>query len=160
MARIKPSGGRTFSKTCLVRNHEDRGRQAIVREGRANSRVALIGPDGLTLDGGVKVPTSDLVDCIRPVDDLPSIEEAAVPGVVGDRGTITIPSDFRRALRLRPGSPVLIEMRGDEIRIQPAEIKPRGAGATASLDDLVARITPENRHEEISTGPARGREAE
>ena len=159
MANVKPSGGHTFSKTCLVRDQEDQGRQAILREGRENSWVAPIGPDGLTMDGGVKIPTSELVD-VRPVDDAPLARETSVPGVMGDRGTITIPSDFRRALRLRPGSPVLIEMRDDEIRIQPAEIKPRDSGATTSLDDLVARITPENRHEEISTGPACGLEVE
>ena len=73
--------------------------------------------------------------------------------IVGDLGTITVPSDFPRALGLVPGSGVSIELRGDEIRIRP-----RGLAVDESLDDPVARITPENRHEEISTGPPVGRE--
>jgi antitoxin MazE len=157
MPRVKASGGRTFSKTCLVRGREGEGRKAILVSKRENTRIAPIGADGLTMDGSEKVPTSELVD-VQPVIEASPETDAPIPGVMGDRGTVTIPSEIRRRLRLQAGSPVLIEIRGDEIRIQPAEIRPRGVGATESLDDLVARITPENRHEEISTGPARGRE--
>ena len=52
----------SFRKTCLVRGREVEGRKAILRQGTKNSRVAPIGPDGLTMDGGKKVPTSDLLD--------------------------------------------------------------------------------------------------
>jgi antitoxin component of MazEF toxin-antitoxin module len=62
-------------------------------------------------------------------------------------------------LRLRPGSHVLIDQRDGEIRIRPSVLKPRDSlEATPDLDELVASITPENRHEEILTGPAVGRE--
>ena len=155
MPSIKASGGRTYSKTCLIRGREPEGRKAILVRARDNTRVAPIGPDGLTLDGSEKVPTSDLVD-VQPVADSRPVDDLPIPGVMSERGAITIPSEYRRRLRLRAGSPVLIEIRGDSILIQPAEVRPRSA---ASLDELLSRVTSENIHTETSTGDAVGREA-
>ena len=73
MARLpKPSGGRTFSKTCLIRGREAEGRWAILKPGTHNTSVARIGPDGLTTDERDKVSSTDVVD-IRPVTALPPI---------------------------------------------------------------------------------------
>jgi antitoxin MazE len=158
MPKVKASGGRTFSKTCLVKGRESEGRKAILVSKRENTRIAPIGPDGLTLDGSEKVLTSDLVD-VRPVVEVSPETEAPIPGVMGDRGTVTIPSEIRRRLRLHAGSPVLIEVRGDLIVIQPAEIRPRKAMESRSLDELLAGVTPENLHDEVSTGGVTGQES-
>jgi hypothetical protein len=94
MSKVKASGGRTFSKTCLVHGREGEGRKAILVSKRENTRIAPIGPDGLTMDGSEKVPTSDLVD-VQPVIELPRFPEGPIPGIMGDRGTVTIPSEIR-----------------------------------------------------------------
>ena len=153
----KPSGGRTFSRTCLIRGREAEGRWAILKPGPLNTSVARIGPDGLTTDERDKVSTTEVVD-IRPVTASPPVPVGPVAGVVGDRGTVTLPADLRRYLRLQPGSPILIEERGGEIVIRPADIVPRRSGADPTLDALLAGVTAENRHDEVPTGPAIGRE--
>jgi antitoxin MazE len=158
MSKVKASGGRAFSKTCLLNGRESEGRKAILVSKRDNTRVAPIGPDGLTLDGSEKVPTSDLVD-VRLVVEVSRDSNALVPGVMGDRGTITIPSEIRRHLRLHAGSPVLIEVRGDLIVIHPAEIRPRKAKESRSLEELLEDVTPDNLHGEVSTGGMTGRES-
>jgi antitoxin MazE len=159
MPKVKASGGRTFSKTCLIRGREGEGRKAILVSKKENTRIAPIGDDGLTMDGSEKVPTSDLLDIQPVVESGPVTEILMIPGVMGDRGTITIPSEIRRYLRLQAGSPVLIEVKGDGILIHPAEIRPRNAPGPRSLDELLAGVTPENLHEEISTGDPTGRES-
>ena len=158
MSKVKASGGRTFSETCLIRGREDEGRKAIVRRGRENTRIAEIGPDGLTMNGAVKISTSDLVD-VHPVIESSPVPESPIPGVMGDRGTLTVPSEIRRHLRLQAGSPVLFEVQGDAIIIHPAEIRPRSAVRPPSLDELLAGVTPENLHGEVSTGEPTGRES-
>jgi hypothetical protein len=62
MSQAEPTGGRSYSKTCKVRGREPEGRKAIVVMAQDNTRIASIGPDGLTLDGGEKVPTADIHD--------------------------------------------------------------------------------------------------
>ena len=157
--RNKASGGRKFSRTCLIRGHEADGHcWAILKEGAKHTRVARIGDDGLTSDENLKVPTADVLD-IQPVAVSSSVPGGPMPGVVGERGTITIPSDLRRRYRLGPGSPILIEERGDEIVIRPAEIVPRQRETQPTLDGLLAAVTSENIHGEVSTGPAVGGEA-
>ena len=159
MPRInKPSGGRTFAKTCLIQGQEAGGRKAILKAGQKHTRIAEIGPDGLTTDRNWKVPTADVLD-IQPVLVSTSVPSGPIPGIVGERGTVTIPSEVRRRHRLEPGTPFLLEERGDEIVIIPAEIVPRRCEASPTLDGLLAGVTPENIHGEIDTGPAVGGEA-
>jgi antitoxin MazE len=154
---VKPSGGRTFSRTCSVRGLEDKGRVAILKEGRDNVRVAGIGPDGLTTDWNQKVPASDVLD-IRPVTPTTAPSLRSFAGVVGDRGAVTIPAAVRRRYQLQAGSPVRIEQRDDGILIQPAEIVPRKVGQEVTLAALLEGITPETVHPEVDTGPPVGRE--
>ena len=156
--QVKPSGGRTFSKTCLIRGREAEGRKAILKRGQKTTRVASIAADGLTSNDGRTVPTVDILD-IQTVETSSSIPTGPVRGVMGERGTVTSPSDMRRRHRLQPGSPILIEERGDEIVIQPAEIVPRRSDPRPTLEGLLAGVTAENIHGEVSTGPAVGREA-
>jgi antitoxin MazE len=132
--------------------------KVILQSTRVNTRIAAFGPDGLSIDGSEKVSTTDLLD-VRSVDDSKTAMSPPIAGVMGEPGTITIPAEIRHRLCLKAGSPVLIEDDGDKIVIQPAEIRPRSAVARKSLAELLADVTPENLHGEISTGDAVGDEA-
>jgi antitoxin MazE len=154
----RSSGGQTFSKTCLVRGREAEGRKAILQSKKVNTRVAAIGPDGLSMDGSEKVSTADLVD-VRAVDETPVAINALISGVMGERGTITIPAEIRHRLRLQAGSPILIQDDGHKIVIQPAEIRPRAVDSSLALEKLLAEVTPENLHQETSTGEPSGQES-
>jgi AbrB family looped-hinge helix DNA binding protein len=83
-----------------------------------------MGPDGLTTDENCKVPASQVSDVQLVRSETPA-PVGPMPAMIGERGTITIPSALRRRHQLRAGSPVLIEERGDEIVIVPAAIVPR-----------------------------------
>ena len=67
---------------------------------------------------------------------------------------LTIPEAFAAQLGLAPNSPVEIRLPGSAIVIRPDK-QPH-----VLLDDFLARITDENRHDEIDTGEAVGREIE
>ena len=148
---IKSSGGDPVKRTCLIRGEEDQGRKALIKRGRDHTRVAVIGPDGRTLDEGKLVLTSDILD-IQPVGTPTATPAGPMPGIVGNHGTITIPSGIRRRLRLQPGSPCLIEERGDEIVIRPATLVPRRREPGPALDALLAGVTAENIHAEVPMG--------
>jgi AbrB family looped-hinge helix DNA binding protein len=129
-----------------------------LKRSQKRTRIADIAPDGLTSDHNEKVATIDVLD-IQAVDISSSLPCGPNSGIVGERGTITIPSDMRRRAGLQPGSPVLIEERGDEIVIRPADIVPRRRDPHQTLDGLLAGVTAENIHGEVSTGAAVGGEA-
>ncbi len=154
----KPMGGRTFSQTCLIQGREVEGRKAVIKKGLDRTRIATIGPDGLTSDDSEKVPTSELHDFQQVVTPAAS-PSGPVAGIIGERGTITIPSDTRRRLRLQPGSPYLIEERDDVIVIQPATITPRRGDPGPTLDGLLAGVTADNIHGEVPTQSPVGGEA-
>lgn len=156
MRRSKPSGGRRFTKTCLIRGREDEGRKAILKTGRDQTRVASIGPDGLTEDGAIVVPSAEVLD-VRSIDATAPASIAPIAALIGERGTVTIPSEIRRRHRLQAGTPVLIAEEGGAIVIRPAEITPR-TPPSRTLEDLLEGITPESLHGEWQTGPAVGRE--
>jgi len=105
----------------------------VIKKGLDRTRIAAIGPDGLTSDDSEKIPTSELHDFMQVLTPAAS-PSGPVAGIIGERGTITIPSDIRRRLRLQPGSPYLIEERGDEIVIQPASITPRRAESGSMVE--------------------------
>jgi len=52
---------------------------------------------------------------------------------------------------MQKGDPVVIEASEGHIELRRSQKIP-------TLEELVAQITPENRYEEVSTGPARGKE--
>lgn len=66
--------------------------------------------------------------------------------------TLTIPEAFAAELGLEANSLVDISVHGSAIIVRPATQTP------ARLDDLLARVTEANRHDEIDTGEAVGRE--
>jgi len=145
MAQIRASGRRTYSKTGLIRGREHEGRKAILASRTVNSRIAPLGPDGLAAGDSEIVWTSDILD-VQPVSEAEGDPEAPVTGIMGDRGTLTIPHPIRRHLRLHAGSPVLITMQGDAILIQPAEIRPRANSAAPSLEAFLANVTTNDLH--------------
>ncbi|ADJ29342.1 AbrB/MazE/SpoVT family DNA-binding domain-containing protein [Nitrosococcus watsonii] len=63
----------------------------------------------------------------------------------GNSAAIRLPKKILDALSLHIGDQVNIVQRGRSVVIEPC--KP-------SLDDLLARVTPQNRHEEVFTGQA------
>lgn len=66
----------------------------------------------------------------------------------GNSAALRLPKNILDALSLNIGDKVNIVQRGQTVVIEPC--KP-------SLDDLLARVTPQNRHQEVFTDPA-GRE--
>jgi hypothetical protein len=64
------------------------------------------------------------------------------------KGRVTLPSSFAGCL-------VVLDVRGDEVRIRKAKrVTPR----RYSFKELMAGVTPDNIHAEVETGPPVGRE--
>jgi antitoxin MazE len=70
----------------------------------------------------------------------------------GNSLALRIPKPFAEESNLREDSPVEISVRSGKLVVVAIE-EPQ-----LSLEELVAKITPENRHAEIETGPAVGHE--
>jgi len=71
----------------------------------------------------------------------------------GNSASVRIPSAVMEAANLYVDAPV--DVREEEGRVVIELAKP----AAYDLDTLVAAITPENRHDEVESGPAVGKEA-
>ncbi|EKQ70361.1 growth regulator [Leptolyngbyaceae cyanobacterium JSC-12] len=71
----------------------------------------------------------------------------------GNSLAIRIPNQFAQELNLTEGATVNIELRGNELVVKP--IKKR---RTYVLEDLVNKITDENRHEAVDFGDQAGKE--
>jgi antitoxin MazE len=69
----------------------------------------------------------------------------------GNSLAVRIPKSVAEQARLREGDSIVIEALAGRIELRPAERIP-------TLEELVAQITPENRHGEIDWGPNRGKE--
>lgn len=74
-------------------------------------------------------------------------------GKWGHSLAVRIPSPVVREAALNEGRAVEVSVEAGRIVIAPLEEAP-----VYSLDELVAGITDENRHEEIDFGPAVGKE--
>lgn len=70
----------------------------------------------------------------------------------GNSLALRIPKSFATDARLDDGSAVEISLTRGALVIRPA------APAEPTLDALLARVTPENLHTPVETGPAVGRE--
>jgi antitoxin MazE len=70
----------------------------------------------------------------------------------GNSASIRIPASLMQSARLALDDTVEIREESGRILIEPVE------RAEFNLDDLIAAITPENRHDEISFGDPVGRE--
>lgn len=71
----------------------------------------------------------------------------------GNSLAVRIPQPFAKESNLEENSPVEVSVRNGNLVIVPVR-EPE-----LPLDDLVARITKENRHSEVTTGKRRGNEA-
>jgi antitoxin MazE len=69
----------------------------------------------------------------------------------GNSLAVRIPKTVAEQARLQEGDAILIEVSEGQIRLCPAERIP-------TLAELVAQITPENRHKETDWGPDVGKE--
>lgn len=69
----------------------------------------------------------------------------------GNSLALRLPKAFTEALRLNEGSMVRVKTEKNRLIVEPS--------GEATLDEMLACVTPENLHGEISTGPARGKEA-
>jgi antitoxin MazE len=67
----------------------------------------------------------------------------------GNSIAIRIPSAFANGLRIKEGTPVIIEVENGMIVIKRKKY---------SFDELALKITPENRHEETDWGSPVGKE--
>jgi len=70
----------------------------------------------------------------------------------GNSLALRIPKPFAEESNLREDSPVDVSLRNGKLVVAIEEPQ-------LSLEDLVAKITPENRHGETETGSAVGNEA-
>ena len=69
----------------------------------------------------------------------------------GNSLAVRIPKNVAEQAHLREGDTVVIEALEGHIEVHPAERIP-------TLEELVAQITPKNRHEETDWGPDRRKE--
>jgi antitoxin MazE len=69
----------------------------------------------------------------------------------GNSLAVRIPKPLAEEAGVREGDPIVIEATQGLINLRPKKQVP-------TLRELVAQITPENRYEEIRTGPERGKE--
>lgn len=70
----------------------------------------------------------------------------------GNSAAVRLPASALAAAGLKPDDPVEVREENGRIVIEPVRVK------HVSLDELLADITPENRHEETDWGPAVGKE--
>lgn len=70
----------------------------------------------------------------------------------GNDLALRIPKTLAAQIGLEPDSPVEISLRGNKLVIKPA------SASDLNLDDLLARVTKDNIHGEVDTGPPAGRE--
>lgn len=70
----------------------------------------------------------------------------------GNSLALRIPKSFATEIGLDPNSPVEMSLRNGKLVVVPSE-KPK-----FTLKQLLARVTKENLHDEVDTGPAAGGE--
>jgi antitoxin MazE len=147
MARRNASGEHVYTRTAKLRGREQDGRYAVIVQSRDQARIARLRPDGSADSASEElVPSSELME-VRPTRVVPT----------GQRGTLTIPGEFRRELGIEEGTLLqIIQEEDGRLTIRPlraAEEEP-----VESLEELLARVTPENIHEAIPFDGPVGRE--
>ena len=70
----------------------------------------------------------------------------------GNSLALRIPQTLARQLDLQPDSQVRLTIRGKGLAVQPMRRPP------LRLEALLEGVTDSNRHDEVDTGPPRGRE--
>lgn len=70
----------------------------------------------------------------------------------GNSPSVRIPADIMRRANLKLDQRVDVEVVDGVIQIRPAD------GDEPDLDAMIAQLTPDNLHDAVATGPARGKE--
>ena len=70
----------------------------------------------------------------------------------GNSLALRIPKPLASQIGLEPNSPVELSLRGRKLVIEAR------SASDLNLDDLLARVTKDNIHGEVDTGPPTGRE--
>lgn len=97
-----------------------------------------------------------VIHCIYIRDEMPAAQEDAMRGQMmkwGNSLAVRIPRPIATEAKLKEG---------DTLEIQVATegtVQLHRVGTVPTLAQLVQKITPENRYEEIGTGPEVGKEA-
>ncbi len=68
----------------------------------------------------------------------------------GNSHAIRLPQTMMKELRISEGDKLSVTLESGRLVLTPL--------FAPSLEELVARMTPQNRHDETDVGPARGRE--
>ena len=74
-------------------------------------------------------------------------------GKWGNSLAVRIPATHAKEIGLTESGKAELFVRGGKLVLSPLE-----TAASFDLDDLIAEITDDNRHQEIATGPATGQE--
>ncbi len=74
-------------------------------------------------------------------------------GKWGNSLAVRIPATHAKEIGLTENGKAELFVRGGKLVLSPLE-----TAASFDLDDLIAGITDDNRHQEIATGPATGQE--
>jgi antitoxin MazE len=70
----------------------------------------------------------------------------------GNSLAVRIPSAFAAETRIHDGSEVELSLKGGALVVRPVR------RTKLALSDLLKKVTPSNRHEEVTTGESQGRE--
>jgi antitoxin MazE len=144
MARRNKNGDYSYTRTARVAGETER--VAVIQLDHEHSRVARRRPDGTAEGDGWLVPSAEVVD-VKPTHIV----------LTGQRGVVTLPQEVRRDLGLDEGRPLELVVEEDgRITIRP--LSRIGPSPAVELRSLLAQMTPENLHDEVSTGGAVGRE--
>jgi antitoxin MazE len=146
MARRTGSGNHSHTRVARVNGRD--GEWAVIVQARDHTRVARIGPDGeADRTTEVLVPTHDVVDVKRT-----HVTQ------IGGRGALILPASLRTRYGFDEATLVQITEEPDGVFVRKVRVVPAGAPEPLDLDVLLDGVTPENLHEEIDFGPARGAE--
>jgi antitoxin MazE len=70
----------------------------------------------------------------------------------GNSLALRLPRAVARQIKVSAGQSVELKVTADKLIVRPARRRP-------TLDELLAKVTPDNIHEEVNWGPPRGKEA-
>jgi antitoxin MazE len=93
------------------------------------------------------VNSRDVVDVIR-VHDIKT----------GQRRTVVLPADLCRRLGIVEGTPLRLIEHDGSFEVVPMRLVAAHEDRSRALEALLDRVTPENTHGEVDTGPSVGQE--
>jgi antitoxin MazE len=147
MARRKSDGSHVIKRIGRVGERE--GDSGIILQGDKRPRVVPIGPEHAAHPAPEELVKAEDVSEIHHIHDV----------TTGKRQVLTLPKDLCRRLGIREGTPLRIVEHQGRFEVIPMRLVPASEDTSKALATLLARVTPENIHGEIDTGPAVGGEA-